>query len=194
MPPPVPESEFGACHRRYRRVTGCKGELCRIVGVCSRIISSFRLGNSDERARLVNSRLAETILFACAGVKSGLCGAITHTSPAKATITIPATVAKAISSPRNLRRTISSIVVQNRRNASRQYQNAQAGYNPHSQRSDPFSLFGFEFTIEQIQDHIDLHNARGFVLGSASEFSAGDFNGTWSKMEIEDSSWPSALK
>jgi hypothetical protein len=39
---------------------------------------------------------------------------------------------------------------------------------------DP-ELFGFEFTIEQIQDHIDLHNARGFVLGSASEFSADDF-------------------
>jgi hypothetical protein len=45
----------------------------------------------------LNSGVAEIMLFAWAGVKSGLCGAITHRSPAKAIITIPATVAKAIS-------------------------------------------------------------------------------------------------
>jgi hypothetical protein len=39
---------------------------------------------------------------------------------------------------------------------------------------DP-ELFGFEFTIEQVQDHIDLANARSFVLGSSSGFSKHDF-------------------
>ena len=37
-------------------------------------------------------------------------------------------------------------------------------------------LFGFEFTIEQIEDHIGLDNARQFVLGSGSaSFSSDDF-------------------
>ena len=39
---------------------------------------------------------------------------------------------------------------------------------------DP-ELFGFEFTIEQIEDHIGLHNARQFVLGSASASCKQDF-------------------
>ncbi|HMJ60310.1 MAG TPA: hypothetical protein VK493_01060, partial [Bryobacteraceae bacterium] len=40
---------------------------------------------------------------------------------------------------------------------------------------DP-QLFGFEFTIEQIEDHIGLDNARSFVLGSSSSFSKQDFD------------------
>lgn len=39
---------------------------------------------------------------------------------------------------------------------------------------DP-QLFGFEFTIEQIEDHVGVGNARGFILGSASDFSKEDF-------------------
>jgi hypothetical protein len=39
---------------------------------------------------------------------------------------------------------------------------------------DP-ELFGFEFTIQQIEDHIGLDNARSFVLGSSSSFSKEDF-------------------
>ncbi|HEY2341497.1 MAG TPA: hypothetical protein VGH90_00645 [Chthoniobacteraceae bacterium] len=40
---------------------------------------------------------------------------------------------------------------------------------------DP-QLFGFEFTIEQIEDHIGLANAREFVLGTGSaSFSKDDF-------------------
>jgi hypothetical protein len=39
---------------------------------------------------------------------------------------------------------------------------------------DP-ELFGFEFTIEQIEDHIGLDSARRFVLGSTSDFSKEDF-------------------
>jgi len=39
---------------------------------------------------------------------------------------------------------------------------------------DP-QLFGFEFTIEQIEHHIGLDSARSFVLGSSSSFSKQDF-------------------
>jgi hypothetical protein len=39
---------------------------------------------------------------------------------------------------------------------------------------DP-ELFGFEFTIEQIEDHVRLLNARQFVLGSASASCKEDF-------------------
>jgi hypothetical protein len=39
---------------------------------------------------------------------------------------------------------------------------------------DP-ALFGFEFTIQQIEDHLNLNNARMFVLGASSDFSASDF-------------------
>ncbi len=39
---------------------------------------------------------------------------------------------------------------------------------------DP-ALFGFEFSIEQIEDHVNLNNARAFVLGASSDFSSADF-------------------
>jgi hypothetical protein len=39
---------------------------------------------------------------------------------------------------------------------------------------DP-ALFGFEFTIQQIEDHLNLNNARMFVLGASCDFSASDF-------------------
>jgi hypothetical protein len=39
---------------------------------------------------------------------------------------------------------------------------------------DP-TLFGFEFSIEQIEDHINLSEARSFALGNYSAFSAADF-------------------
>jgi hypothetical protein len=44
-------------------------------------------------------------------------------------------------------------------------------------RTAPFDpeLFGFEFTIEQIENHVRLHNARQFVLGSASPSCKQDF-------------------
>jgi hypothetical protein len=37
------------------------------------------------------------------------------------------------------------------------------------------ALFGFEFSIEQIEDHTNLDEARAFVLGTPSNFSASDF-------------------
>jgi len=39
---------------------------------------------------------------------------------------------------------------------------------------DP-SLFGFDFSIEEIEDHVNRDEARSYVLGMSSTFSAADF-------------------
>jgi len=46
----------------------------------------------------------------------------------------------------------------------------QAGRAPF----DP-SLFGFEFSIEEIEDHVNRKEARNYALGMSSTFSAADF-------------------
>ncbi len=40
---------------------------------------------------------------------------------------------------------------------------------------DP-ALFGFEFSIEEIEDHVNRKEARNYVLGMSSAFSAADFD------------------